>query len=366
MSLNNDKLDEKTTITNLNGDIYEGFIKDGKFNGKGKITYKLGHIYEGNFVNNKKQGEGIFKFANGTIYEGNFENDQLTGQGKLTNLSGITIEGIFKNGILNGEGTYSKNGKVRRGYFENSVFSKTPSKSSSKSNPGKQMNLSELNEIIKVFNTASGDLEFARDFFVENDENVPFIIRSLDGSFMGYAVDWHWQDVSVDEKFFVECSDETPENIDENDYKRYVKSDGKRFLKIQFPNNDVKFVIVPQWYKNDIHPPGTKYFDLVKAGTIFKFMSERVETPPPQHNEIENVFSSSELGAANCKQNVVNDIYELREMTLDQLNSIQFTMGGKKNKKHSRKSKKQSRKSKKQSRKSKKYNSKSKKYNRKK
>jgi len=357
MSLNNDKFDEKTTITNSNGDIYEGIIKDGKLNGEGKITYKVGHKYEGNFVNNKKQGKGKFTFANGTIYEGNFENDQLTGQGKLTNSkTGTTIEGNFKNGILNGEGTYSKNGKVRRGYFENSVFSKTPSKSSSKSNPGKQMNLSELNEIIKVFNTASGYIELARDFFVENDENVPFIIRFLNETFMGYAI--HLQDVSVDRKFFVECLDETPENIDVNDYKRYVKSDGRRFLKIQFSDNDVKFVIVPQWYRNGEHPPGTKYFDLVKAGTIFKYMSEHVETPPPQHNMIENVFSRSELGAANCKQKEENDIYELQEITLNQLNSIQFPMGGKKNKKskkHSRKSKKYNRKGKKHSRKSKKY-----------
>lgn len=354
MSLNNDILDEKRQITNSNGDIYKGLFKDGKLNGEGEITYKVGHKYKGNFVNNKKQGKGTFTFANGTIYEGNFENDQLTGQGKLTNSSGITIEGNFKNGILNGKGTYTKNGKVRHGYFENSVFSKSPSKSSSNSNPGKQMNLSELNEIIEVFNTASGDLKLARVFFVENDENVPFIIRSLNGSFMGYAV--HWQDVSSNGKFFVECLDDIPENIDENDYKKYVKSDGRRFLKIKFSDNDVKFVIVPQWYRNGQHPPGTKYFELVKVGTIFKFMSEHVETPPPQHNIINNIFSG--LGAERCEQKEENDIYELREMTLDQLNSIQFPMGGKKNKKgkkHSRKSGKKYKKSKKHGRKSKKH-----------
>jgi hypothetical protein len=47
-------------ITSVDGEyIYEGYVKDGKFDGKGKYhSLKLNYIYEGNFKDNKREGEG--------------------------------------------------------------------------------------------------------------------------------------------------------------------------------------------------------------------------------------------------------------------------------------------------------------------
>ena len=89
-------------------------------------------------------------------------------------------------------------------------------------------------------------------------------------------------------------------NVEENNDSQLVKPEARRFFKIKFSQNRdviVKFVIVPQWYNDN--SSGTKYFNLVEAGEIFKFMS--VEKPFG--------FSREELGAAHCEQTTRVPIY---------------------------------------------------------
>lgn len=56
-----------------NGNMYEGYLKNGKRNGYGKFYFNHGGEYEGNWVENKMQGQGILYYPSGKIaYEGQF------------------------------------------------------------------------------------------------------------------------------------------------------------------------------------------------------------------------------------------------------------------------------------------------------
>ena len=125
-----------------NGDIYEGEMKDSKFNGKGKLTYLNGDLYEGEFLDGEKNGNGklIFedkteyegpfekgefrgkgkmKWKNGYEYEGDFNGSKLSGFGTLTNYTGDTYEGNFDNSLFNGKGKYTyENGDIYEGEFQ--------------------------------------------------------------------------------------------------------------------------------------------------------------------------------------------------------------------------------------------------------
>ena len=123
-------------------------------------------------------------------------------------------------------------------------------------------------------------------------------------------------------------------------------------------NGSISLVIVPQWYRNG-NPPGTKYFNLVEAGKVLKYMSEVVES--------EQLPDDPEFfwGAPHCAQEKPIGIYELKEITLKELNNL-FPMGGKKGKTNSTKHRSKSRsRSKKHRRKSKKHKRKSRKHRRK-
>jgi len=88
----------------------ELIMNDFKFNGNfnnnipvnGKINYTNGNIYEGFLENGKYQGHGSLK-TNNLYYIGNFDNNKFTGNGCLTE-NQIIYEGIFQNGKKHGEG----------------------------------------------------------------------------------------------------------------------------------------------------------------------------------------------------------------------------------------------------------------------
>ena len=125
--------------------LYEGSLKDGKFDGRGRYFYKNGNImYDGNFrqdayfgkgkyfnPNGKLVYEGYFKdnkikrgkkfYPDGTVmYEGNFKDYDFDGRGKLFHENGrVRYEGNFAKGQYNGEGkVYNFRGKLQEeGYF---------------------------------------------------------------------------------------------------------------------------------------------------------------------------------------------------------------------------------------------------------
>ena len=112
--------------------VYDGDFKDDKFNGEGEITYKNGDIYKGKYKNDFLDGPGTLKFNKEIIdgkevydvYEGNYNYAQKNGQGKITYKNGDIYEGNFDNDKINGPGkiTY-KNGDIYKGNFENGYYS---------------------------------------------------------------------------------------------------------------------------------------------------------------------------------------------------------------------------------------------------
>jgi hypothetical protein len=370
MSSNDDNFTGEGNITKPNGAIYKGYFTNGKLNGEGIFTYQ-GHTYKGNFVNDKRQGQGTFTFNNGDIYEGNSEDSKFNGQGKLIKSNGDIYEGNFKDNLFNGKGTLKykngdkyegnfknnkfngqgkltyNNGKVRQGNFEDGKYLK-PGQPSNLGTNRTQSNLDEINKKIRVFDQINSEQQSASIFFEKHISEKPFIIRSPNGLFSGDAIDR--VDTSPGGKFFAECSDDADE----------IKEGARLFFKIKFIEKiekkpgendviiyDVKYVFVPEWFNDDKGTEsgtkylnlGTKYFKLVEAGEIIKFMS--VE----HHQDFSLVgLSRRDLGAEHCEQETKNPIYQLQEMTLAELNTM-VSRGGKKYKKqktkHRRKSKKQ-------------------------
>ena len=322
--------------------IYKGNFENDKFNGKGEMTFTNGNSYVGNFVDGYYNGYGKL-ITNEYIYEGNFENHEYHGQGKITPLDdeGDNYEGNFVDGKYNGYGKLIQNEFTYEGNFENDKFngegkitysdgtfmegnfvdceytdSNTDSNTGENTKSGNQRTLDELNEIINVFNPLIPGEQSASEFFDEQEDYNPFIIRTPNGIFSGDAIDW--PAATNAGKIFVECLDNTPKRFQGNSYGQFVKPNAKRFVKMKV-SGGLSFVIVPPWYRNG-NPPGTKYFNLEKIGTVFKFMSEVVES---QQLPADPEFF---LGAEHCSQEGEVDIYELEQITLKKLNNM-VTMG---------------------------------------
>lgn len=102
----------KAKITYKYGDVYDGGLKRGKFNGIGKYFWKDGDIFEGNFNSGKLSGQGKFTAVNGDVYEGNFKDNKYDGNGKYTWADGRVFEGIFKNGQVSSGRYIDENGNV--------------------------------------------------------------------------------------------------------------------------------------------------------------------------------------------------------------------------------------------------------------
>jgi radial spoke head protein 1 len=54
----------------VNGDIYEGYYRNGLRHGAGTYYYKKGHKYEGQWKENQKSGVGKMTFKKKGIYFG--------------------------------------------------------------------------------------------------------------------------------------------------------------------------------------------------------------------------------------------------------------------------------------------------------
>ena len=99
--LKNGRFDGKGKIILCDKGVYEGEFKNGKIEGKGKMVYSDGNFYEGNWKENKYDGKGILKKRNGDFLDGIWNNNKCTGK---CILFGSVYEGDIVNGIREGSG----------------------------------------------------------------------------------------------------------------------------------------------------------------------------------------------------------------------------------------------------------------------
>ena len=182
----------------------------------------------------------------------------------------------------------------------------------------------EINSTLNVFNPLiPGDVK-ASVFFEENEDYEPFIIRTPQGLFSGNAIDWPV--ASSSGKYFVECKDNTPSGWEGNSYGRYIKPDGRTFIKMGI-GGTLSLVEKPYWYDTG-SVPGTKYFHLVKSDNVTKFMtSVLAEQTLPED------FTA--LGTDHCNQTGPSGTYKLVEISQDELSDY-AKKGGKRQRKTNR------------------------------
>lgn len=109
---NGKKDKSKVKIAYNNGDVFDGKLKRGKYEGNGSYYWKNGGTYEGAFEKGTLSGTGKYTAANGDVYEGSFKNNKYEGKGTYTWKDGSTFEGTFKDGQLVGGQYTDVNGNV--------------------------------------------------------------------------------------------------------------------------------------------------------------------------------------------------------------------------------------------------------------
>lgn len=101
-----------------NGETYVGEFQKGLYHGKGRYEYLDTRIYEGEFRRGYRSGFGKMIYPNGDVYEGEWKMDSYEGRGKLILRRAGILEGYFRMGVLHGEGkrTYA-DGRIFEGTF---------------------------------------------------------------------------------------------------------------------------------------------------------------------------------------------------------------------------------------------------------
>lgn len=119
-----DIADGQAKVELPDGSVYEGSVKNGRFNGIGKLKWGNGDVYEGEFLNGLIQGSGRQTTSTGDIYTGNFVGGLFNGLGKLKSRQGDVYVGEFKDNYYHGKGvvTYSFGDKYE-GEFKAGVYS---------------------------------------------------------------------------------------------------------------------------------------------------------------------------------------------------------------------------------------------------
>ena len=70
------------TIEFQNGEVYEGDMKGGLFQGRGKMSHakeKGGGYYDGMWFKGKKQGRGVRVYSDGSKFVGDFFEGEIEG-----------------------------------------------------------------------------------------------------------------------------------------------------------------------------------------------------------------------------------------------------------------------------------------------
>lgn len=74
-------MEGKGKLVYSNGDVYEGYFKEGQLHGIGHFKTAC-YEYYGPFRADRKEGKGTLLFAQGGKFEGWFERDQVHGYGE--------------------------------------------------------------------------------------------------------------------------------------------------------------------------------------------------------------------------------------------------------------------------------------------
>lgn len=142
------ELEGKGSITESNGDSYEGTFSNGLKNGygimktrngsvykggwfgdlmhgRGTYIHRDGNIYTGDFMYGYPHGTGENKSAAGNIYRGSIVRGKITGQGELLYKDGRKYSGEFLDGEPYGYGTMEyPDGKKIQGDFKKGILLK--------------------------------------------------------------------------------------------------------------------------------------------------------------------------------------------------------------------------------------------------
>ena len=192
--------------------------------------------------------------------------------------------------------------------------------------------LDQINEIIQIRDIVLYEDVSVSEFFDNHESKKPFIIKSDNtNTFSGDAILWHSPTGATE---LIECKDETPSGWLGFSYKdKWIKKNARRFIRVNVSGSPT-LVIKPDWYDKKI-VPGTKYFNLVKQGTVSKFMTTYLSTLDayPEGREGYNA-----MGAEHCSQLPPPlGVYVLQPISLGELNTIVDKMvaaeGGKRNRK---------------------------------
>ena len=117
------KLTSQVHIT-VEGNNYDGSIRDGELEGKSYIVYANGDIYDGTLSGGLKSGTGTYTWTSGDHYVGEWNGDVMSGSGKYYFSAGEApvLEGDFANNKPDGNCTYYRDdGKIYDTQWVNGV-----------------------------------------------------------------------------------------------------------------------------------------------------------------------------------------------------------------------------------------------------
>ena len=118
-----DKIEKKCVMVDNDGNKYEGFLKNGKYEGNGVMQYSDNSRYEGDWKNGKYEGKGVMLYNDNSRYEGDWKNGKYDGKGTMYYNDGGRYEGEWKNGRYDGKGMmYYSDGGRYDGDWKNGLY----------------------------------------------------------------------------------------------------------------------------------------------------------------------------------------------------------------------------------------------------
>ena len=88
-----------------NGELYEGYWKEGERHYHGRTIWPTGEVYEGEYKNGCMHGHGDYLFENGERYIGMFKQGKKWRKGKIIHKGGAFEEGYWINNKMVGSST---------------------------------------------------------------------------------------------------------------------------------------------------------------------------------------------------------------------------------------------------------------------
>ena len=104
--------------------VYEGYWKDGLWDGSGEVLFPDGDYYKGEFKEHKFSGYGIYLYSDSSRYEGYWEDGMFSGAGTMNYADGSTYTGEWRYDRKNGLGVLydAQSGSLFRGYFIDDMY----------------------------------------------------------------------------------------------------------------------------------------------------------------------------------------------------------------------------------------------------